>query len=196
MDESLKADSRRKNTWLYNKVFTGHGIDIGCGKDILNRNNTYPNILSVKAFDKEDGDAQYIDRYITDSKYDFVHSSQCLEHMYNPYVSLHNWWKLVKNEGYLIVSMPDEDLYEQGHFPSRYNHDHKWTFSINKRTSWSARHINTLHLIDTIQDAKIIKIELIDTNYDYSLKDVDQTRGDAEAFIEFILQKKEPTEQT
>lgn len=196
MDESTKADSRRKNTWLYNKVFTGHGIDIGCGIDILNRNNIYPNILSVKAFDKEDGDAQYIDRYITDSKYDFVHSSQCLEHMHNPYVSLHNWWKLVKNEGYLIVSMPDEDLYEQGHFPSRYNHDHKWTFSINKRISWSARHINTLHLIDTIQDAKIIKIELIDTNYDYSLKDVDQTRGEAEAFIEFILQKKTTLEQT
>lgn len=188
-NEAAKADNRRKNTWLYNKVFTGHGIDIGCGSDILNQNNIYPNILSIKGFDIADGDAQYIDKYV-DSEYDFVHSSQCLEHMHNPYVALHNWWKLVKKGGYIVVSIPDEDLYEQGHFPSIYNHDHKWTFSINKQNSWSNKHINILHLVDTLSDSSIIKIELVDTNYDYSIKNIDQTRGDAEAFIEFILHKK------
>lgn len=188
--ETEKADNRRKGTWLYNKVFNGKGIDIGCGIDVLNKNNIYPNVKTVKGFDLEDGDAQYIDQYDS-NQYDFVHSSQCLEHMKDPYVALQNWWKLVKVNGYLIVTMPDEDLYEQGHFPSRYNGDHKWTFSIKKNNSWSKKHVNILDLVDTIPSSRIIKIELIDTNYNYSLKDIDQTRLDAEAFIEFILQKVE-----
>ena len=41
--------------------------------------------------------------------------------------------------GHLIVTVPDEDLYEQGHFPSDYNRDHKWTFTIHKPKSWSER---------------------------------------------------------
>lgn len=188
-DETKKAEERRKNTWLYNKVFSGHGIDIGCGSDILNKNNTFPNIVSVKGFDLENGDAQYINKYI-DEQYDFVHSSQCLEHMHDPVISITNWWKLVKQNGYIIISIPDEDLYEQGHFPSIYNHDHKWTFSIYKQKSWSSKHINILELISVLNNYAIIKIELIDTNYNYNIKNIDQTRGEAEAFIEVILQKK------
>ena len=186
--ETQKADLRRKNTWLYNKIFTGYGIDIGCGLDILNKDKIYPNIKGVDPFDLEHGDAQYIDRHVS-GQYDFVHSSQCLEHMHDPILSINNWWKILKSNGYLIVTIPDEDLYEQGHFPSRYNGDHKWTFSINKNNSWSPKHINVLELINTIPSHEIIKLELVDTNYDYNKINVDQTRGDAEAFIEFILKK-------
>lgn len=187
-NETQKAETRRKNTWLYNKVFNGYGIDIGCGSDILNKNQTFPNILSVTGFDIEDGDAQYIHNYINKT-YDFVHSSQCLEHMRDPLISLKNWWKLVKSGGYIIITIPDEDLYEQGRFPSIYNNDHKWTFSIYKKQSWSPRHINILDLIFSLDKYNIIKIELIDTNYNYNIQNIDQTRGQAEAFIEFILQK-------
>ena len=38
--------------------------------------------------------------------------------------------------------VPDEDLYEQGQFPSTYNVDHKWTFTILKTTSWSPCSLN------------------------------------------------------
>lgn len=189
-NETEKASNRRKNTWLYNKVFNGYGIDIGCGSDILNKNKEFPNIINVDPFDKEHGDAQYIHNFISKNKYDFVHSSQCLEHMHNPIESIQNWWKIIKPNGYLIFSVPDEDLYEQGIFPSRWNDDHKWTFSIYKNNSWSTKHINILDLIKVINNSSIIKVELIDTNYNYSLKHIDQTRDKAEAFIEVILQKK------
>lgn len=187
-NETEKAENRRKNTWLYNKVFSGHGIDIGCGTDILNKNNTFPNIISVIGFDLENGDAQYINKYINE-QYDFVHSSQCLEHMNDPIIAIQNWWSIVKPGGYLILTIPDEDLYEQGVFPSRWNSDHKFTFSIYKEQSWSTRHINILYLISKLSNFSIIKVELVDTNYNYSITDTDQTRGSAEAFIEFILQK-------
>lgn len=188
-NETKKASNRRKNTWLYNKVFSGYGIDIGCGKDILNKDNEFPNIINVDAFDKEHGDAQFINRYIHNKQYDFVHSSQCLEHMHDPFEAIKNWYSIVKPLGYLVFSVPDEDLYEQGMFPSRWNNDHKWTFSISKKNSWSNKHINILDLIAILVNINIIKLELIDTNYNYTITNVDQTRGDAEAFIEVILQK-------
>jgi SAM-dependent methyltransferase len=105
-------------------------------------------------------------------------------------VALKNWWEIVKPGGYLIFSMPDEDLYEQGVFPSRWNHDHKWTFSIYKTNSWSPVHLNILDMIFRLENQEIIKIELIDTNYNYSLSNIDQTRNEVEAFIEVILKKK------
>jgi SAM-dependent methyltransferase len=188
--ESEKATKRRKSTWLYNKVFQGDGIDIGCGEDILNKNNDFLNIKSVKPFDIDDGDAQYINNFLKD-KFDFVHSSQCLEHMVDPFIAIKNWWDIVKTNGHLIFTIPDEDLYEQGVFPSRWNHDHKWTFSIYKEFTWSPKHINVLDLIKSLNDYTIVKIELVDTHYNYNLKNVDQTRGDAEAFIEVILRKNE-----
>ena len=52
--------------------------------------------------------------------------------MFNPYRTVKEWFSLVKQNGLLIIIVPDEDLYEQGVFPSRYNNDHKWTFIINK----------------------------------------------------------------
>jgi len=187
-DETSKADKRRVNTYLYNKVFNGDGIDIGSGGDILKK-TIYPNIKSVEPFDLQHGDAQYIDQYIQ-KQFDFVHSSQCLEHMVDANIALINWWKLVKPGGYLIFSMPDEDLYEQGVFPSKWNHDHKWTFSIYKSNSWSPVHLNILDMIFRLDNQEIIKIELIDTNYNYNLINIDQTRDEAEAFIEVILKKR------
>lgn len=191
-NETSKANKRRIETFLYNKVFFGDGIDIGCGsgayQDLLDK-NLFKNIKSVLPFDVDDGDAQYVNKYVN-NKFDFVYSSQTLEHMYDVEEALKNWWSIVKDDGYLIVTVPDEDLYEQGNFPSKYNWDHKWTFSISKLDSWSPKHINILELITILDNYEIIKIELIDTNYNYEIKDQDQTRGDAEAFIEFILKKK------
>jgi SAM-dependent methyltransferase len=186
--ETSKANKRRVGTYLYNKVFSGEGIDIGCGGDILKK-DIYPNISTVEPFDLQHGDAQYIDTYVK-KQFDFVHSSQCLEHMVDANIALQNWWKIVKPGGYLIFTMPDEDLYEQGVFPSRWNHDHKWTFSIYKKHSWSFAHLNILDMIQHLDSYEVLKIELIDTNYNYNLTNQDQTLGNVEAFIEVILKKR------
>jgi len=103
------------------KIFQGKGIDIGCGLD--------PILPSARPFDIKDGDANVITQYINE-EYDYVFSSHCLEHMRNPSEAIQEWWKLVKEEGHLIFTVPDEDLYEQGYFPSLFNDDHKSTFTI------------------------------------------------------------------
>jgi len=189
MKETMKANERRERTKIFKeKIFKGAGIDIGCGPDILQK-SVFTEITSIKPFDRQDGNAQFIDKYETPESYDFVYSSNCLEHMIAPLDALKSWFALVKDGGYLVFTVPDEDLYEQGVFPSKFNLDHKWTFTIFKKKTWSPRSVNVTSLLQGLDNCRILKVELIDTNYDYSKKGVDQTLGKAEAFIEVIIQK-------
>ena len=153
--------SKTKKIWTAEekKYLEGRGIDIGCGKD--------PVFSHVIPFDLENGDANNITKYVSEY-FDFVFSSHCLEHMHEPYHALKEWFSILKPGGYLFIIVPDEDLYEQGHYPSRFNHDHKWTFTLNKKKSWSPKSINVLDLIKNL-DGELVSAQLQDHNYDYKL---------------------------
>ena len=167
---------------LEEKVFKGKGIDIGCGND--------PILDNVERFDIEDGDANQIEKYVK-KRFDFVFSSHCLEHMKNPYHTIQQWWSLVKDNGYLYLIVPDEDLYEHGHFPSKYNTDHKWTFSLLKQKNANVRSINIIELLSSLENARVLKLEVQDNNYNYLLEETDQTLGNATAQICCCIQKSE-----
>jgi len=187
MNETSKADVRRFNDYLYKKIFVGKGIDIGSGDDPFG-NGLFKYQVTCDTFDQKDGDAQNIHLF-REEQYDFVYSSNCLEDLQDPYTAFENWLKITKIGGYVIVSVPDEDLYEQGVFPSRFNGDHKWTFTILKEKSWSSKSINVIKFLEKFCNIKILRIQLVDDKYDYSQINVDQTRKDAEAFIEFVVQR-------
>lgn len=187
MKETRKARKRRINSPLFQKIFKGKGVDIGSGRDPIDKSK-WENITELELFEIQHGDAQHITDFLGEGMYDFVYSSHCLEHMVDPQGALIEWWKLVKKGGYFVLVVPDEDLYEQGFFPSRYNRDHKYTFTIYKNNSWSPKSINILDIIKSI-DCKVIKVELIDTCYNYDIKERDQSRGKAETSIEIILLK-------
>ena len=157
MDEASKS----KKFWseLEWTVLQGEGIDIGCGPD--------PVKPDVRRFDMQDGDANVITRHVKE-RFDFVFSSHCLEHMHKPREAILEWWQLVKPGGHLFFLVPDEDLYEQGVFPSRFNPDHKATFTISKRESWSPVSINVLDLARSLPDGELISLELQDHKYDRS----------------------------
>jgi hypothetical protein len=89
--------------------------------------------------------------------------------MHDPRATIKDWWKLVKPGGYLFVMIPDEDLYEQGYFPSRFNPDHKATFTICKSNSWSPKSINVLDLANSLPDGQLVSLELQDRGYDRAL---------------------------
>jgi predicted SAM-dependent methyltransferase len=126
--------------------------------------------------------------------------------MVNVEEALSNWIDIVKNGGYIIIAVPDEDLYEQGMFPSQFNRDHKWTFTISKEKSWSPKSINVLDLFKKINNIDIIRVNLVDTNYNYNLmgkkrengRYIDQTLPfvddmcfkNVETIIEIVAQKK------
>jgi SAM-dependent methyltransferase len=193
MKECSKSIQRRLHDPNFlTKYFRGVGIDIGGAPDPLALYaDLFPLIQSIRTWDLPDGDAQILGS-ISDASFDFVHSSHCLEHMVDPAAALENWLRIVKPNGYLVITVPEEDLYEQGVFPSTYNRDHKWTFTIKKAQSWSPRSVNVLDLVGQFCEvAEIIKIELLDATYHYALPRFDQTLTPVtESAIEVILRKR------
>jgi len=139
---------------------SGRGIDIGCGPDPVSN--------TAQKFDVDDGDANKITDYVHE-QFDFVYSSHCLEHMHDPVAALHKWWKLVKPGGHLFLIVPDEDLYEMGVFPSRFNPDHKATFTIAKTRSWSPVSVNLLDLAKSLPNSHLIDIRVQCDEYDVAL---------------------------
>jgi SAM-dependent methyltransferase len=155
MDETTK--SRKQWGLLEFSILKGKGIDIGCGSD--------PVTPEARRFEVDDGDANEITKFVND-QFDFVYSSHCLEHMLRPKEAILGWWQLVRVGGHLFFTVPDEDLYEQGVFPSRFNRDHKATFTILKVNSWSPVSINVQDLVNSLPNGKLVSLKLQDNGYD------------------------------
>jgi len=194
MWEQSKAAKRRFNDGLFhNRYFVGHGIDIGGKPDPLGQYlGVFPLMHQVDTWDLEQGDAQYM-KSVPDGHFDFIHASHCLEHMVDVRTALSNWTRVVKPGGYLIVTVPDEDLYEHGKWPSQYNSDHKWSFTICKRKSALPKSINALDLAVEFADRlELERLQLIRDFFRPSLgSDLDQTMTPvAECAIEIIWRKR------
>ena len=194
VDETRKANRRRIHDPIFARVFRGRGIDIGAGDDILVRDRLFPRVTSCESFDSGDGDEERIDEFRDAGSYDFVYSSHRLEHLQNPGAALSSWFRLARPSGYLVVVVPDEDLYEQGVFPSRFDPDHKWTFTAWKDpgSSWSPKSLNLWQMIhEHLCGFRVLSIRVADSGYNYSLSGIDQTLDPdgPEAGIELVLQK-------
>lgn len=118
--ETSKARPRRERDGFFSYI-KGRGIDIGCGIDPL-----------TPDCDRWDddlpgcGDATFMHN-VSDASYDWVYSSHCLEHLLHPEIALHNWWRILKPGGTLILYVPHRNLYEKKELlPSRWNPDHKF----------------------------------------------------------------------
>lgn len=190
---SISIQRRIADHRFATRYFVGKGLDVGGGIDSLALfQEFFPLVTAISRYDKENGDAQLL-RNIDDHAFDFLYSSHCLEHLRDPREALSNWLRIVKAGGHLVVQVPDEDLYEQGQWPSRHNSDHKMTFTISKMKSWSPASVNVLDLLkDFTSQAQIISLGLVDHGYRYGLqgRGIDQTRTPlAECGIEFVLKK-------
>jgi len=188
---SKSIERRSRDSRFARHFFVGDGVDIGGKPDpLLLYKDIFPKMASCRTWDLEDGDAQYMEG-IEDGFYDFVHSSHTLEHMEDPIIAIRNWFRVLKPGGHLIITVPDEDLYEQGIFPSTFNRHHKHTFTIYKNKSWSPFSVNIFDLISSLGNqakAKIIQLE--DTFFRKDIPRFDQTRSpNTESAIEFIIEK-------
>ncbi len=181
-------DSRYATRW-----FVGNGLDIGPGPDSLALYaELFPRITALRLFDVVDGDAQTL-AGVEDNTFDFIYASHCLEHVRDPSIALRSWIRVVKPAGHLVIAVPDEDLYEQGTWPSRFNPDHKTTWTLSKRESWSPVSVNVFSLLNELNDiVRPLKVELADHGYRHGLagRGFDQTRTPlTDAAIEIVLRK-------
>lgn len=160
-DEASKTRAVRGSEFEL-RYFSGRVIDIGCGPDLV--------VAHAEPFDLQHGDAQKIHMFREAAAYDTVSSSHCLEHMRDVSAALCSWWSLVRPGGYLVLVVPDEDLYEQGTWPSIFNCDHKATFRIGGESSWSPVSYDILSLVAALPGAEVISCERQDAGYDQNLR--------------------------
>ena len=191
--ECGKAMMRRLSVPLFHqRAFIGRGLDIGSGDDPLSHYAyLFPRITGVDSWDREQGDGQTLPGVLP-NVYDFVHSSHSLEHMVDPRAALMRWYEVVRPGGYIVVTVPDERLYEHGVWPSRFNEDHKHAFTLNT-SRVTSEHVVSIHvlLLRAVPNAQLVRAELIDSTYDPAgSMFADQTLGRvAEAAIELVIRK-------
>ena len=150
MREASKTNLIRDPSFA-SQYLQGQVLDIGAGTDLV--------CAWARSFDVEDGDANHITQYFQSGSFDTVHSSHSLEHMDDPVHALAGWWQLVKPGGYLIVVVPDEDLYEQGIWPSFFSNEHKSTFRLGGETSWSPVSFDLQALCQALPAAQVVSVQ-------------------------------------
>jgi ubiquinone/menaquinone biosynthesis C-methylase UbiE len=150
----------------------------------------FPRMGSVTVYDWAQGDAQFLAN-VDDAQFDFVYSAHCLEHVIEPRAAIQQWLRVLKPGGHLVVTVPDEDMYEQGVWPSTFNGDHKHTFTMFKQRSWSPVSVNVLEMLQGFDDeVSIEKVERLTQGFLPELPRFDQTRtAFAECGIEFVVRK-------
>lgn len=197
MKECSKSIPRRlADPCFSNRYFVGEGLDVGGKPDPLALYaELFSRVTGIRTWDLEDGDGQMLNG-VADAAYDFVHSSHCLEHLADPGEALRNWLRAVKPGGHLVFIVPDEDLYEQGVFPSTFNRAHRHTFTIFKTHSWSPASLNMLDLLAALGPAaQIVKVELLHATYRFDLPRYDQSQTPiGECGIEVVVRKRPPAE--
>lgn len=193
MWEQSKAAKRRFHDGNFlTRYFVGHGIDIGGAPDPLGQYvRVFPLMLSVRTWDMADGDAQFMSG-VEDNSIDFVHASHCLEHMVDVREALINWIRITKPGGFIIITVPDEVLYEHEKWPSAYNSDHKWSFSVCNLQSTMPNSIAAVELArEFAHSVNLERLIQINDFYRPVLADLDQTLTPvAECAIEIVWQKK------
>jgi predicted SAM-dependent methyltransferase len=185
--ETQKLYDYRKDNG-YDEYFFGKGVDIGCGPDLLSK-DVFTNITDVAPYDVAQGDANTCSN-VKDETYDFVYSSHCLEHMFDPYVTLGHWLRICKPNGYMVHCVPHEIFYEKCNWPSVHNADHKTSWTLE----WKSNVPKSIHTPDFLdhfsEEMEIVSVETILQNFDFNRLLDDQTRGRAICQIEFIGRKK------
>ena len=176
---SRKAHKRRERERFFQKYCQGEGLDIGCGND--------PVIQGCYGWDIPHGDAQYL-ASIPSETLDYVHSSHCIEHMADVRIALKNWFRVVKYGGYLLLYLPDRDLYEKRkRLPSHFNPYHRHMFLLGAKEP-----PDTLDIMEEIRETlqgepyRVIYAKTCDDGHTITDPCI---HSDGEYSIEVVIQK-------
>lgn len=188
MKETTKAMRRRfrehaEGGFPWRDILRGDIIDVGSGDDPLKQG---------MSLNLPDGGGDKLTDFFPASRFDVIHGSQVLEHAISPEDMLRSWITCLRKGGYIIVTVPDFELYEKGRWPSKFNGAHQTCWTMNNDLIGRTL-IHLPQWLDQFSEVSLVMCRLIDTNYDYSIgPDIDQTLDPAkgvECFIEFVLKK-------
>lgn len=126
-----QCNESKKIVWEVVKYMRGRGLDLGAGDS-----KVLPQAISVDNMhhaqfgftNKPDVMSDVSDLSVFSSQsMDWVFSSHALEHIQDFKAALREWWRVVKQSGYLILYLPHKDFYPNIGQPGA-NPDHKHDF--------------------------------------------------------------------
>lgn len=130
----------------------GNGIDLGYGGDKI-----IDSAISLDMYGDPNyrGDASHLP--FKDRSFDYVYSSHLLEDFENTTEIITEWIRVLKIDGYLILYLPNQELYE------KYCLEHNQPTNPNHKVKMSYDYLNT-----KISELSLIQMELIEHHSDYS----------------------------
>lgn len=147
---------------------------------------------SVAPFDVGHGDANELHKFVAPKSVTTVHASQCLEHMHSPMGALLSWAQVARE--FLVFTVPDFVHYEKLNWPSKWNPDHKSTWSDYLKASPAGEnHVYVPKFLSRVEVevGKVLRYDLVTTNYDFTAgPEKDQTfvyEDGVECFHEFVV---------
>lgn len=124
-----QGDEAAKIRWELVEYTKGRGLDLGCGQF-----KAFPHFIGVdnghhwgmKGVDVHVDTCEDLSLF-ADCSMDFVFSSHLLEHIVDTKAALKEWYRVIKDDGYLVLYLPHKELYpnvgQEGANP-----DHKHDF--------------------------------------------------------------------
>lgn len=195
MNETSKTMRRRDlehaaGIFPWRELYHGKILDVGCGEDKLQVAGA-----EVTGFDKPDGDAGKLSDHFAPDYFDAIHASHVLEHVRDPHGAIFDWLRVVKPGGYIIVTVPDIGAYEKFQYPSRFNPDHKSSWSMIYRRSCFPIHAHIPTFLKDYDAAAETRLaRYVEYNYNWQTgAGVDQTfdpNAGVEIWNEFVLRRR------
>ena len=160
-EDPYMAESK-KIVWEVAPYLRGRGLDIGAGDfkvlpHVISVDNMHHSQFGFSVKPDVMCDASKLDVFGSQSM-DFVYSSHTLEHIDNYAAALKEWWRVIKQGGYLILYLPDEDEYPKVG-EKHANPDHKWNCSYG----------SVVAAMDDIRGWDLIEFQKRNEDNEYSL---------------------------
>jgi len=180
--ESRKTYARKIQSGFFSQYLSGSKIlDIGFkGGD----HNAQPILEHAVGIDIDYPGYDGFNLPFADGSQDAVYSSHCLEHVPNLTATIQEWFRVIRQGGFMVTVVPHQFLYEKRHNPpSRWNGSHYHFFTPAKllaafEAALPPNHYRVRHLCDN------------DFFFNYALNPLVHSTGCYE--IELVLEKIAP----
>jgi len=177
--EALRAHDERLASGFIERYLSGKSIlDIGYRGGRMDAEPITPDAVGVD-LDYPGYDGVHLP--FEDNSQDAVFASHCLEHIDDWKPVLTDWYRVLKEDGFLVIAVPHQYLYERkATLPSRFNRDHKRFYT-------PALLLAEIEQALPLDGYRIRSLKDVDTDFDYSLPCDRHATGRYE--IELVIQK-------
>ena len=182
--EASRTFVEKLQNGFFDQYCSGSGLDIGpTGNGTTDVVSILPTAIGVdKDYPGYDGKTLPF----SNESQDYIYTSHCLEHIDDWKNAIRDWYRVLKIDGYIVITVPHQFLYEKKkNKPSKYNGDHKRFYTP----------ASLMREIEESLEPNTYRVRLLedgDRGYVYSIGPERHCAGQCE--ISVVLQKiKKPT---